>query len=110
MTKSILVPLDGSPFGTRALPLAVSVARRSGSELQLVHVHDRPVQLQGAPANDLRFDIEMEQLMGRELTDAAERLRNDTHLPITATILEGPVSGHARARAAMKRDERRMTK
>lgn len=92
MTKSIVVPLDGSPLGASALPLAVSIARRSGAELQLIHVHDRPVQLLGAQANDLQFDREMEQLMGRELAETAEELRNDTHLPITASLIEGPVS------------------
>ena len=91
MIRSIVVPLDGSPLGAAAIPLAVSIAQRTGAELQLIHVHDRPVQLLGAPASDLRFDVEMEQLMGRELADTAARLRNDTRLPITATIIEGPV-------------------
>jgi nucleotide-binding universal stress UspA family protein len=91
MTKLILVPLDGSPFGARALSLAASLARRNGAELHLVHVHDRPVQLLGAPANDLRFDREMEELMGSELTALAESLRTQTHLPITSAVLEGPV-------------------
>lgn len=39
MFRSILVPLDGTPFGNRAVPLAVSIARRSGAELHLVRVH-----------------------------------------------------------------------
>jgi nucleotide-binding universal stress UspA family protein len=33
-----MVPLDGSPFSERALPLAVALAHRSGAELRLVHV------------------------------------------------------------------------
>jgi nucleotide-binding universal stress UspA family protein len=37
--RSVLVPLDGTPLGESALPLAVSVARAAGAELQLVHVH-----------------------------------------------------------------------
>jgi hypothetical protein len=36
--RRLLVPLDGSAFGERALPLAVDIARRAGAELQLVHV------------------------------------------------------------------------
>jgi nucleotide-binding universal stress UspA family protein len=39
MYRSILVPLDGSPFGEQALPLAVGLARRSAANLQVVHVH-----------------------------------------------------------------------
>jgi nucleotide-binding universal stress UspA family protein len=38
MSKKIMVPLDGSPFSERALPLAVAIAHRSGAELRLVHV------------------------------------------------------------------------
>jgi nucleotide-binding universal stress UspA family protein len=37
--RRLLVPLDGSAFGERALPLAVDIAQRSGAELQLVHVN-----------------------------------------------------------------------
>jgi nucleotide-binding universal stress UspA family protein len=36
--RSVLVPLDGSPFGEQALPAAISLARRAGVELQLVNV------------------------------------------------------------------------
>ncbi len=38
MYRTILVPLDGSPFGEAALPLALSLARRAGAVLHLVHV------------------------------------------------------------------------
>ncbi len=38
MYRTILVPVDGSPFGEAALPLALSLARRAGAMLQLVHV------------------------------------------------------------------------
>src|SRR5262245_13824867 len=36
--KSILVPLDGSPFAEHAIPLAVAIAEQSGAVLNLVHV------------------------------------------------------------------------
>jgi nucleotide-binding universal stress UspA family protein len=39
MYRSILVPLDGSPFGEQALPLALAIARRSAANLQVVQVH-----------------------------------------------------------------------
>ena len=35
MYQRIMVPLDGSAFGERALPLAVSLARKTGGWLQL---------------------------------------------------------------------------
>lgn len=39
MLRSILVPLDGSDFGERSLPLASRIARGSGASLHLAHVH-----------------------------------------------------------------------
>jgi len=38
MFKSILVPLDGTPFAEHALPLAASIARQSGATLRLLQV------------------------------------------------------------------------
>ena len=38
MIRVVLVPLDGSPFAEHALPLAVSLSRRAGATLRLVHV------------------------------------------------------------------------
>jgi len=42
MYQTILVPLDGSPFGERALPYAAGVAERVGAAVELVHVHHLP--------------------------------------------------------------------
>lgn len=39
MIRSILVPLDGSRYGERALPLARELGLRFGATLHLVHVH-----------------------------------------------------------------------
>src|SRR4029078_9343129 len=39
MYRSILVPLDGSLAAEHALPLALSLARRFGGALQIVHVY-----------------------------------------------------------------------
>ncbi|MGD9047538.1 MAG: universal stress protein [Anaerolineae bacterium] len=41
--KRILVPLDGSPFSERALPVATSMAQKYGSEIILLRVLDIPV-------------------------------------------------------------------
>ena len=38
-TRAILVPVDGSPFGEHALPLAINLAVRAKAELHVVHVH-----------------------------------------------------------------------
>ena len=39
MFRSILVPLDGTRFGERGLPLASAVAKAAGAVLHLAHVH-----------------------------------------------------------------------
>lgn len=89
MTKSIVVPLDGSPLSATALPVAVSIARRVGAELHLIHVHPQPVALHGGPVYDLQFDVDMERRMGDDLRQTAKVLRAETGLPVRATLLEG---------------------
>lgn len=37
--RKILVPLDGTPLGEHALPMAIALAQRADAELLLVHVH-----------------------------------------------------------------------
>jgi len=39
MLQSLLVPLDGSEFSERTLPLAQSLAKTTGASLHLAHVH-----------------------------------------------------------------------
>jgi nucleotide-binding universal stress UspA family protein len=39
MFRSVLVPLDGSAFSEHALPFALSIAKRAGAAVQLLHVH-----------------------------------------------------------------------
>lgn len=41
MYRTLVVPLDGSTFAEQALPLAMTIARRAGSRLELVRVHTR---------------------------------------------------------------------
>jgi hypothetical protein len=74
MTRWIVVPPDGSPLRASAPPLVVSFARATDADLRLIPLHDRPIQLRGAPANDFRFDIEIEQLMERERMPTADPL------------------------------------
>jgi nucleotide-binding universal stress UspA family protein len=39
MFRTLMVALDGTPFGEHALPYAVGIARRTGAVLVLAHVH-----------------------------------------------------------------------
>jgi nucleotide-binding universal stress UspA family protein len=43
MSRTILVPLDGSQFAEHALPTAIAIARRTGAALELITVDRAPV-------------------------------------------------------------------
>lgn len=45
MFRHILVPLDGSRFGTRAIHYATDIARRFGAEITLLQVVKRPMPM-----------------------------------------------------------------
>ena len=87
----ILVPLDGSPLGQEALPLALALGRRHGWAVELVHVHVPPPMPAGAPHVDPRFDREQRGEMQRWLTALAEAAGRQHGQPVTATFLDGPV-------------------
>jgi nucleotide-binding universal stress UspA family protein len=102
MYRSILVSLDGSAFGEQALPVALSIARRVGASLNLVHVHVPygmmyPDSMSPfGPAQDRQI-IEHERAY---LDETVKRLTSSSTVPVTSTVLEGMVvaetlSGHA---------------
>ncbi len=90
MFRTILVPLDGTPAGESALPLAVSVARRAEASLRLIHVRSGPPPHAGAPPREQDY-----------LDMVAFRIRQATHVPVYAAVLDGPVgetiAEHSRA-------------
>ncbi len=100
MLRSILVPLDGSPFGEQALPLALSIARRAGAVLQLVHVH-RPVV--EAYTEDLSLkhslDLSIKKNESAYLDLLADRLEAVDAVPVTQVLLQGDVAASLRTMA-----------
>lgn len=55
MLRTIVVPLDGSPFAEQALPHACAIALRAKAVLRLVHVHTPsadPIYIEGQPVID----------------------------------------------------------
>jgi nucleotide-binding universal stress UspA family protein len=93
MYRSVLVPLDGSTFGEQALPLALSIARRAGVGVQLVHVLS-PLAAAYAEV-PFFFDNELdEQIKARQLgylEGLGMRLRSYSPVPVTAHLLEGEI-------------------
>lgn len=82
MYNSILVPLDGSPVGEQALPLACSIAQQSGATLHLVHVHTLgdTVFVEGLPV----IDAELHSLGRDHERTYLERIR--TRLTTNAAL------------------------
>jgi nucleotide-binding universal stress UspA family protein len=98
MYRSVLVPLDGSPFGEQALPLAVSIARRAKATLQLVHVATPlDVAYAGAmivPDPDLDYILESRQRYYLERT--AQRVQGFADLPVGTVLLRGETASSIR--------------
>ncbi len=72
MYRDILVPIDGSAFSVRALPLATALARQSGAMLHLVLVND-PSSFIPFAAGEVALPVYDAQLI-------AERQAEDQHI------------------------------
>jgi nucleotide-binding universal stress UspA family protein len=95
MFRSLLVPLDGSPFAEHALPLALSIARRAEAELQLVSVHSTPEA--DYPMHHFLHEeswvTEWKTRHGVYLDNIAQRLRAAGAKAVTPLVLQGDVAG-----------------
>ncbi len=91
MYRMILVPLDGSRLGERAIPLALRIAHHTGASVEFAHVHERVVYGGGAPAAERRFDAEIKRSMREELETLRDRMAARAGLPVTASFLEGDI-------------------
>jgi nucleotide-binding universal stress UspA family protein len=91
MYHSILVPLDGSTFGEQALPLAVTLARRSGAVLRLAHAHSPELvsSIVGLAAVDESLDGPSRESERAYLDGLAQRLATTWDLDVATELLEG---------------------
>jgi nucleotide-binding universal stress UspA family protein len=93
MSRSILIPLDGSSFSEQALPLARTVAGRQGARLEIVHVHDRQSDAEWELLTPFRYaGLERSE---REW-DGAEKQHEEEYLHgqldgSVCKVLEGPI-------------------
>ncbi|HSM61830.1 MAG TPA: universal stress protein [Longimicrobiales bacterium] len=84
--ENILVPLDGSGFGEQALPVAISIVRRTGCGLTLVHVQaPLPFAPEGIAVKPL------EEASERYLSAVEGRLAQAEAFDFTTELLHGPV-------------------
>lgn len=90
--KTILVPLDTSPFAEQALPLALGLARRHGASLRLAIVHVPMVStlIDAVPHVDPRLDAELRDHERGYIEKLAARL-SEGGIPVTSVVLDGPV-------------------
>src|SRR5438477_1864045 len=100
MTRSILVPLDGSTFGEHALPLAMTMAKRMGASLNLIHVHS----LLDATYAELQvFDNTLDQELRSKERDYLHAIQKQVQdrlsVPVTIRNVDGDVATVVREQA-----------
>jgi nucleotide-binding universal stress UspA family protein len=94
MIRSVLVPLDGSPFAEHALPLALAVARRAQAALRLVYVHTPLAEVYPVeyPVTDDGLDCEIKSRQRVYLEDAARRIAAVAPVSVSCNIREGAIA------------------
>jgi nucleotide-binding universal stress UspA family protein len=105
MYRSLLVPLDGSPFGEHALPYALSIARRTGATVQLLNVLS-PIASLYAEA-PLFIDEHLEQRLRDRQVEAqqkyldrvARRIEAASTVKVVKLLDDGDIAPTIRAQA-----------
>ena len=88
-----MVPLDGSAFAERALPLAVDIARRAGAKLQIVHVRSVPADHdwrdRSTPDHLVRdFQVAASSHKASYLERVADGLRRESAISVASRIVD----------------------
>ena len=91
--RTLLVPLDGSPFAERALPLAVDLAQRSGADLQIVHVHETPTDRNWRDRSDAGhivrdFDDSLASHKESYLERILDEVRRESAISVSSRIVD----------------------
>lgn len=93
MLRSILMPMDVSTFGERALPVAVSIAAKAKAKIHLLHVH-RPlaeVHPEFAPYfDDEKLAGEIKTRQREYLDNVAKRVADKHGVEAVCAVKEGP--------------------
>jgi nucleotide-binding universal stress UspA family protein len=95
MMQRIMVPLDGSTFAEAALPTAFALARRHGSAVHLVRVHEPQSPVagpDGAAIYDPAIEQELELKARRYLDVMAAWTDGDDRARAVTAYLHGPVT------------------
>jgi len=89
--RSIVVPLDGSPFAEQAIPAATAIARAARAKLRLVLVHRLPPPPNDPETAKLYVSVELAVRKSERdyLRSIARRLK-ESGVQASALVLEGP--------------------
>jgi nucleotide-binding universal stress UspA family protein len=100
MFNSILVPLDGSPFGEHALPLALAIARRAKIPIHLIHVHVplAPMFAEGALGVESTVDPRIREVEKAYLDTAVKRAAV-AGCQVRSALVDGPPADAIREQA-----------
>ncbi len=106
MFHTILTPLDGSTFSEHALPLALSIARRSGAAVRLLNVQPTPATVYSETPlfiDDSYLESyvrEHQRAVGLAYLDGvAKRLKGQPAVGVTRLVAEGEVRDAIRTQA-----------
>jgi nucleotide-binding universal stress UspA family protein len=101
MLRSILVPLDGSPFGEHALPAALSLARRCRAKVHLVHVHTllETTYAEITLFDGRRLDEEIRRTEKAYLEKLQKEIESKTGVTVAVMNVEGDTEPAIRAAA-----------
>ncbi|MFA9479760.1 universal stress protein [Phycisphaerales bacterium AB-hyl4] len=99
MFRSLMVPLDGSAFGEHALPWAMSIARRAGAPLELVHVYEPWESVRGEVPELTEINARARERAQAYLNDVVQRVTAISSLPVESTLLDGHVVDRVLERA-----------
>lgn len=105
MYRVIMVPVDGSAFSREALFQGLRLARKTGAQLRLVRVASSSIVAGGpdaAPAENTAWTIERDDLQA-QLNRLAVECRSNSHVEVTATVEEGPITDALRGHALRHR-------
>ena len=91
--RSVLVPLDGSPFAEQALPWAIAIAQKARARLRVALVH----QLPSPPPLDeasvrlyARVELMLRKSQREYLHGVAARIKGEQSIQVATAMLEGP--------------------
>jgi nucleotide-binding universal stress UspA family protein len=93
MFRSILVPLDGSPFAEHALAPALTIARRAKASLSLllVHVPLAAVYSERRANMETTYDPLLKDREQAYLHSIAEQVKSVADVPLRVILADGPI-------------------